>query len=315
MLSRTNSASSIHQILFRLKSETFFQVTSKYYSKSTTLKLDRVRCIEILELADKFDPYTANLAVELANWLNAKLSFTMIKNVIDKSLQANFNEITMEEDEVNEVHSRRKKIAKIQEDLFSLPIELGFDFLTLEDRNDIQKWLSHSSADVFLISGLLKDVQFGWRASLLSYLDKSSMVPIAIVPEGEISLNFHTLIVPYHLDLLTDEKLILLKWFVEQMGLLVEFVHITNDEEAKEDFELTDKSEKAMQHIEEYFNYNLVKFYFPRNNNFIAGLNHFLKHKNNYIIAFIDEFGKNAYLGKGISKEQIQLKKSMTMLF
>jgi hypothetical protein len=278
------------------------------------LKLDRIRSIEILELADKFDHNTANLSIELANWLNSKLSFTLIKNVIDKSINTSLSEFYFEEDEVSEVHARRKKLAEIQNDLISLPLELGFDFLNFDDQKDIKSWLSNSEADLILVSGYLKDIQIGWRASLLSQISQSSNALLAIAPAGIINLNFHTLIVPYHLDSLSEEKLMILKWFVEQMGLLVEFVHVVLDEEATEEFELTDKCERAMSMIEEYFNNNLVKFYFPRSIDLNTGLQKFLKHKSNYIMAYIDDFGKNAYLGKSISEQKIEPVNALTVL-
>ena len=278
------------------------------------MKIDRIREIEILELADKFDPLTANLSVELANWLNSTLSFTLIRNVIDKSIDESFYQIDKEEDQVSEVHARRKKLNEIQQDLFSLPLELGFDFLNLEDQRDIQKWLANLGADMIVVSGFLKDMRLGWRASLISHIHQSSSAIVAVAPSGEMSLNFHTLIVPYHLDSLSDEKLTVLKWFVEQMGLLVEFVHVVTDDENTEDFELTDKCERAMTHIEEYFNNNLVKFYFPRNKNLNGGLKQFLKHKSNYIISYIDDYGKNAYLGNSVGQSKLDPINALTVL-
>ena len=278
------------------------------------MKIDRIRGIEILELADKFDPLTANLSVELANWLNSSLSFTLIRNVIDKSIDESFNKMDDKQDQVNEVHARRKKLHEIQQDLFSLPLELGFDFLNLEDRKDIQKWLANLGPDMIIISGFLKDMRLGWRASLISHIHQSSSAILAIAPPGKVSLNFHTLIVPYHLDSLSDEKLTVLKWFVEQMGLLVEFVHVVTDDESKEDFELTDKCERAMTLIEGYFNNNLVKFYFPRNNNLNGGLKQFLKHKSNFIISYIDDYGKNAYLGNSVGETKIDPINALTVL-
>jgi len=279
------------------------------------LRPNRIRNIEVLELADKFDQTTANLSIELANWLNATLSFTLIHSVIDKRIErSNLKGIEKKPGEVSEIHSRKKKLDEIQQELLSLPLELGFDFLTLEDQNDIQSWLSVSSSQLIVISADLKDTAFGWSASLISHIHRFSPAIVGIAPAKMEYANFHTLVVPYHFDSLSDEKLKVLKWFVEQMGLLVEFVHVVTSNDTQNNDELTEQMELAMDQIEAYFNNNLVKFYFPRSTNINEGVMTFLNSKSSYIVAFIDDFYKNAFLGKSLSNRMLDPIDSLTLL-
>ena len=279
------------------------------------MRPNRIRNIEVLELADKFDQTTANLSIELANWLNATLSFTLIHSVIDKRIErSNLKGIEKKPGEVSEIHSRKKKLDEIQQELLSLPLELGFDFLTLEDQNDIQSWLSVSSSQLIVISADLKDTAFGWRASLISHIHRFSPAIVGIAPAKMEYANFHTLVVPYHFDSLSDEKLKGLKWFVEQMGLLVEFVHVVTSNDTQNNDELTEQMELAMDQIEAYFNNNLVKFYFPRSTNINEGVMTFLNSKSSYIVAFIDDFYKNAFLGKSLSNRMLDPIDSLTLL-
>lgn len=279
------------------------------------MRPNRIRNIEVLELADKFDQTTANLSIELANWLNATLSFTLIHSVIDKRIErSNLKGIEKKPGEVSEIHSRKKKLDEIQQELLSLPLELGFDFLTLEDQNDIQSWLSVSSSQLIVISADLKDTAFGWSASLISHIHRFSPAIVGIAPAKMEYANFHTLVVPYHFDSLSDEKLKVLKWFVEQMGLLVEFVHVVTSNDTQNNDELTEQMELAMDQIEAYFNNNLVKFYFPRSTNINEGVKTFLNSKSSYIVAFIDDFYKNAFLGKSLSNRMLDPIDSLTLL-
>lgn len=279
------------------------------------MRPNRIRNIEVLELADKFDQTTANLSIELANWLNATLSFTLIHSVIDKRIErSNLKGIEKKPGEVSEIHSRKKKLDEIQQELLSLPLELGFDFLTLEDQNDIQSWLSVSSSQLIVISADLKDTAFGWSASLISHIHRFSPAIVGIAPAKMEYANFHTLVVPYHFDSLSDEKLKVLKWFVEQMGLLVEFVHVVTSNDTQNNDELTEQMELAMDQIEAYFNNNLVKFYFPRSTNINEGVMTFLNSKSSYIVAFIDDFYKNAFLGKSLSNRMLDPIDSLTLL-
>jgi hypothetical protein len=269
----------------------------------------------VLELADKFDLTTANLSIELANWLNATLSFTLIHSVIDKRIEkSNLKGVEKNPGEVSEIHSRKKKLDEIQQELLSLPLELGFDFLTIEDQTDIKDWLSVSSSQLIVISADLKDTAFGWRASLISHIHCFSPAIVGIAPSKMDYANFHTLVVPYHFDSLSDEKLKLLKWFVEQMGLLVEFVHVVTNNDTKTNDELTEQMELAMDQIESYFNNNLVKFYFPRSSNVNEGVKIFLNSKSSYIVAFIDDFYKNAFLGKSLSNRMLDPIDALTLL-
>lgn len=283
--------------------------------KIQDLVSNRIRNIEILELADKFDQTAANLSIELANWLNATLSFSLIHSVIDKGInKGDLKGVGKSPGEVSEIHSRKKKLDEIQQDLLSLPLELGFDFLTLEDQNDIQKWLNVSPAELLLISADLKDTSFGWRASLISHIHRFSPAIIGVAPSRMDYSNFHTLVVPYYFDSLSDDKLKALKWFVEQMGLLVEFVHVVTDSDQRSDDELTDQMEIAMDQIESFFNNNLVKFYFPRNKDVNTGVKQFLNNKSSYIVAFIDDYYKNAFLGKSLSNRKLDPIDSLTLL-
>lgn len=283
--------------------------------KIQDLASNRIRNIEVLELADKFDQTTANLSIELANWLNATLSFSLIHSVIDKGIgKGSLRGIDKSPGEVSEIHSRKKKLDEIQQDLLSLPLELGFDFLTLEDQNDIQKWLNVSPAELLLISADLKETSFGWCASLISHIHRFSPAIIGVAPAKMDYVNFHTLVVPYHFDSLSDEKLKALKWFVEQMGLLVEFVHVVPDSDQRSNDELTDQMELAMDQIESFFNNNLVKFYFPRSKNINTGVKQFLINKSSFIVAFIDDFYKNAFLGKSLSNSKLDPIDTLTLM-
>lgn len=277
---------------------------------------NRIRSIEVLELADKFDPTTANLSIELANWLNATLSFTLIHSLIDKRIErSNLKGIDKNTGEVSEIHSRKKMLDEIQQELLSLPLELGFDFLTLEDQSDINSWLSVTDAQLLIISADLKDTAFGWRASLISHIHRLSPAIVGVAPATMEYGNFHTLVVPYHFDSLSDDKLRVLKWFVEQMGLLVEFVHVVTDNDPRSNDELTDRMEIAMDQIENFFNNNLVKFYFPRSKDINQGVKSFLNNKSSYIVAFIDDIYKGAFLGKSLSNQKLEPIDSLTLLF
>ncbi|MDC3220498.1 hypothetical protein OAT71_01660 [Flavobacteriales bacterium] len=279
------------------------------------MRPNRIRNIEVLELADKFDQTTANLSIELANWLNATLSFTLIHSVIDKRIEkSNLKGVEKNPGEVSEIHSRKKKLDEIQQELLSLPLELGFDFLTIEDQTDIKDWLSVSSSQLIIITADLTDTAFGWRASLISHIHRFSKAIVGIAPSKMDYANFHTLVVPYHFDSLSDEKLKVLKWFVEQMGLLVDFVHVVTNNDTRTNDELTEQMELAMDQIESYFNNNLVKFYFPRSSNVNEGIKIFLNSKSSFIVAFIDDFYKNAFLGKSLSNRMLDPIDALTLL-
>lgn len=244
----------------------------------------RIRQINVLELDQAMYDSTYEVGLELSNWLNAPMHVCMLESQEqkqfvrqvygqddDKSHTINKNQI---ESIINGVRNKGG--------LF----DLGFSMEHFDEDDSVNDIFKELSLDESLsVLGYNKSEKHKDVLKKLLKYDLGN--PLMLVPMGESLKNFHRIIVPFQPEYVTKSKLKKLKWYADQLGVMVDFVHFD---------ESIDKSKKAKEQLydtiyswvnELKFN-SEVKFRFPIADNLNLGLKDYLRDQENYLLCIID---------------------------
>tara|TARA_B110000211_G_C14018023_1_gene526250 strand:+ start:565 stop:1395 length:831 start_codon:yes stop_codon:yes gene_type:complete len=245
----------------------------------------RIRQINVIELDQAMYSSTYEVGLEMANWLNASMHVCMLET---KEQKAYLNEIygidknrshIINRDQVEEI------IKKVQKSNGLL--DLGFSIEHFDEEDSIERVFKELSIDESLsVLGYNKSTKHKEVLKKLLKVDFDN--PLLLVPMGKTLKTFHKIIVPFEPEFVTKRKLEKLKWYTEQLGVMIDFVHFKKKGESREMGRYNHLYETIFSWVDELKFNSEVKFRFPKSDNLNSGLTEYIKDKDNYLLCVID---------------------------
>ena len=127
--------------------------------------------------------------------------------------------------------------------------------------------------------------------------------PLMLIPMGREVKNFHKIIVPFEPEYVTKKKLSNLKWYADQLGVMIDFVHFKQKGERAEMLALREIYETIFYWVDDLEFSSEVKFRFPISDNLNTGLEEYLAGQENYLLCVIDNEVKKAISTTSSNKE------------
>lgn len=264
------------------------------------MRAKRIRQVNVLELDQAMYNSTYQVGLEMANWLNASMHICMLEtreqkeylNALygsnaDRTKVITRNQI---EDIINDVQVKGELI------------DLGFSMDHFAEEDSINEIFNELTIDESLsILGYNKSTK---HKQVLKKLLKTDLGnPLLLVPMGTQLSSFHKIIVPFEPEFVTKKKLANLKWYADQLGVMIDFVHFKKKGEGNEIIKLREIYEMIFYWIDDLEFSSEVKFRFPIADNLNAGLQDYLKDQSNYLLCVIDNEIKKTISTANTNKE------------
>jgi len=255
------------------------------------MRVKRIRQVNVVELDQAMYSSTYQVGLELANWLNASMHVCMLETKEQKEFVAsvygkgenrshliNRGQV---EDIINDV--------KVKGELFNVNYSIDH----FDENDSFNEIFSEISIDESLsILGYNKSSKH--KAVLKRLLKTDLGNPLMLIPMGKEVKNFHKIIVPFEPEYVTKKKLSNLKWYADQLGVMVDFVHFKQKAERAEMLALREIYETIFYWVDDLEFSSEVKFRFPISDDLNAGLEEYLAEQENYLLCVIDNEVKKA---------------------
>lgn len=245
----------------------------------------RIRQINVLELDQAMYNSTYQVGLEMANWLNASMHICMLESKEQKEF---LNDVYGVEKNKSHVINRNQ-IEDIINDVQVKGelIDLGFSIDHFDEGDSVKEIFSELSLDESLsVLGYNKSAKHKEVLKKLLKFDLGN--PLMLIPMGETIKNFHRIVVPFEPEFVTKRKLQNLKWYADQLGVMVDFIHFKKKGESREMTRYNDIYETIFSWVDELNFTSEVKFRFPIADNLNIGLTEYLKDQENYLLCVID---------------------------
>lgn len=264
------------------------------------MRARRIRQINVLELDQAIFQSTYKIGLEMANWLNASLHICMLES----SERTEFINSVYGNEENKSHFINRKQVediinhVKVKDELNVF----GYSIDHFDENDPVKKIFEEISIDEsFSILGYNKSSKH--KLVLKNILDSDLGNPLMLVPMGKEIHGFHKIVVPFNPQYVTKKKLTSLKWYADQLGVMIDFVHFNQEKEANEMIKINKICEVMFSWIEDLGFSSKINFRFLNADNLNIGLQDYLKTQNNYFLCIIDNDTKRSISTNKINKE------------
>lgn len=264
------------------------------------MKTPRIRSVNVLELDQAIFDSTYQISLELANILKASLHVSMLhtkeqKEFYETIYGSDFIESQgINENQISNILSEVKKRGGL--------LDFGFSIEHFNEEDSIRQIFGKLSPEESLsVLGYNKSPK---HQKILKKLLKHDLGnPIMLIPIGKKVESFHKLIVPFDPEFITKRKLINLKWYADQFGVMIDFVHFKKTFEEAEKNQLKEVYDMIFDWINTIGFSNIVHFRFPISNSLNEGLKDYLKDQSNYLLCILDNQIKKSICTSSSSNE------------
>lgn len=264
------------------------------------MRAKRIRQVNVLELDQAMYNSTYQMGLEMANWLNASMYICMLES---KEQKEYINSVYgIEENKAPIIN--RNQVEDIIDNvrLKGELIDLGYSIDHFDENDSINDIFAEISIDEsFSILGYNKSSKH--KTVLKKLLKQDLGNPLMLMPMGKEIKNFHRIIVPFEPEYVTKKKLISLKWYADQLGVMVDFVHFKEKSEVSEIIRMREIYEVIFSWVDDLEFSSEVQFMFPFAENLNAGLEEYLANQDNYLVCIIDNEVKKSISTNNTNKE------------
>lgn len=263
------------------------------------MNVRRIRQVNVLELDQAMYNSTYQVGLELANWLNASMNICMLET----KEQGEFIKAVYGDEKEGPRKARRNQIDGIINDVKVKGelIDFGYSVDHFDENDSIKEIFGQLTIDESLsILGYNKSLKH--KQVLKKLLNEDLGNPLMLIPMDKQVKTFHRLIVPFEPEYVTKRKLSQLKWYTEQLGVMIDFVHFKSHQTTEEKMKLREIYEVIYYWVEDLQFSNKVNFRFPTANNLNEGLIEYLKNEENYLLCVIDSEIKKAISTSHLNK-------------
>lgn len=249
------------------------------------MKERRIRQVNVLELDQAMYISTYQVGLEMANWLNASMHICMLETQEKKE----FVSSVFGDGEMNSQFINKNEIEGIINDVVVKGelVNFGYSLNHFEENDSIKNIFGQLTLDEsFSILGYNKSIKH--KQVLKKLLKEELGNPLMLVPMDKELKNFHRLVIPFEPEYVTKKKLIQLKWYADQFGVMVDFVHFQKPTDSFDKEQLKDIYNMIYAWVDELKFSSTVSFRFPNAKNLNEGLVDYLKDLENYIVCVID---------------------------
>lgn len=276
------------------------------------MEAGRIRQVNVFELDQAMYNSTYRIGLELAEWFNASMHICMLETNEQKefysALGGEFGKKAhdLNRNQIQDIIDN----VKVKGDL----LDLGYSMNHFHEDESIQKIFSELSVDESLsILGYNKSEKH--KQVLKKLLDFDLGSPLMLIPMNKEMELFHKLIVPFEPEYVTKEKLAKLKWYTDQLGVMVDFVHFKKKSKKEDLVKLKLTYDNLFKWIDELKFSSAVNFRIPSVNKLHEGLSEFLKDQKNYILCVLDdEIKKFISTSSGNSKCIMDIKETLVII-
>lgn len=262
------------------------------------MKTRRIRQINVLELDQAMYSSTYQYGLEMANWLNASMHVCMLES----QEQREFSRGVYGPDSTSAHLITRNQIegiineVKVKGEL----MDLGLSIRHFDEEESIKNIFQEITlAESFAILGYNKSTRHKEVLKRLLKFDLGN--PLMLVPMGKDLSTFHKMVVPFQPQFVTKKKLANLKWYADQLGVMIEFVHFKQSGEDNDN--LTNLLETIFTWIKELDFYNSIQFKSVVSTGVKEGLNKYLEGEENYLVCIIDNAIRSLISTSSTNKE------------
>jgi hypothetical protein len=248
------------------------------------VKTRRIRRINILELDHALYNSTYNAGLEMANCFNASIHVCILESEENKMFNQNqwigVSSKKFVENLIDDASENRQLL------------KLGLSFDEFSENKPLK--------DIF--NGLLLNesvTMLGYNKSfrhkeVLNRLIKEELgSPLMLIPNGKDVKSFHKIVVPFEPEFVTKKKLLGLKWIVDQLGVMVDFVHVKKQNYSHQVEGLDDVFELVKNWVEDLGFCSKITFKCITGENFHSALGNYIKKQKNCFICIVDRQIKN----------------------
>lgn len=260
----------------------------------------RIRKINVLEIEGAVYDSTFEVGMEMSNWLNASMHVCMIETKEQKEF---YKECYGSEEHKTHLISRLH-IEEIMQNVQnrSQLLNNGYSIDHFDEKVEVKEFFKELTLDeCFSVLGYNKSSKH--KEVLKKLLQTDLENPLMLVPMGKIVKNYHRIVVPFEPLFVTKKKLKQLKWYADQLGVMVDFVHFKKKGERKEMMRLNHVYETIFSWVDELNFSGKVKFRFPISDKLNEGLKEYLRGQQNYLLCVIDDHIKS-YISTSSTNEE-----------
>ena len=276
------------------------------------MEAGRIRQVNVFELDQAMYNSTYRIGLELAEWFNASMHICMLETNELKDFYSSMGDgfqSKAQEINRNQIQDIIDNV-KVKGDLLNLDYSLNY----YPEDESFKKIFSELSLDESLsILGYNKSEKH--KEVLKKLLDYDLGSPLMLIPMNKEMELFHKLIVPFEPDYVTKEKLSKLKWYTDQLGVMVDFVHFKKKSNKEDLVKLKLTYDNLFKWVDELGFASTVNFRIPSVNKLHEGLSDFLRGQENYILCVLDdEIKKSISTSVGNSKCIMDIKETLVII-
>lgn len=220
----------------------------------------------------------------MSNCFNASLRVCILESEENKAFNRNewigVSSKTFVENLINDVSANRQLV------------KLGVSFDEFSENQPLKDVFSGLSLNETL-SILGYNKSFRHKEVLKRLIKEEIGYPLMLIPNGKDVKSFHKIVVPVEPGFVTKKKLLGLKWIVDQLGVMVDFVHVKKQNYSFEFKGLDDVFDLVRNWVEDLGFCSKVKFEYITGEGLNDALKNYIKNQKSCFICIIDRQIKN----------------------